>query len=81
MAGAPCVAVDYDLSDNPSLIRALLGLFRGPAKWTVKDWETAGPSLVLWFALDRRMQAESTGGRLLPARAGPRCAGRNAQCA
>jgi hypothetical protein len=69
MDGAPCIALDYDLPDNPSFIRAIHdevrevspGLFLGPAMWKGKDWEMAGPTLVLWFALDTRVQAESIG--------------------
>lgn len=69
MDGAPCIALDYDLPDNPSLIRAIHdevrevipGLFLGPAMWKGADWEKAGPTLVLWFALDTRVQAESIG--------------------
>lgn len=63
--GAPCVALDYDLPDNPALIRAIHdevrevepGLFLGPAmaKWA------SGPSFVLWFALDTRVQAKPIG--------------------
>ncbi len=52
----PCVALDYDLGENPGFIRAIHdevrevapGLFLGPAMWKTKD----GPRLVLWFALD-----------------------------
>lgn len=64
--GAPCVVLDYDLKDNPALIRAIHdevreiepGLFLGPAMWKAKD----GPKFVLWFALDTRVQAEPIGG-------------------
>jgi hypothetical protein len=64
--GAPCVVLDYDLPDNPGLIRAIHdevraiepGLFLGPAMWKAK----AGPTLVLWFALDTRVQATAIGG-------------------
>ena len=63
--GAPCVVLDYDLSDNPGLIRAIHdevreiepGLFLGPAMWKAK----AGPTFVLWFALDTRVQAAGIG--------------------
>jgi hypothetical protein len=64
--GAPCVVLDYDLPDNPGFIRAIHdevraiepGLFLGPAMWKAK----AGPTLVLWFALDTRVQATAIGG-------------------
>jgi len=63
--GAPCVVLDYDLPDNPRLIRAIHdevreiepGLFLGPAMWKA----AAGPKLVLWFALDTRVQAAAIG--------------------
>jgi len=63
--GAPCVVLDYDLPDNPRLIRAIHdeireiepGLFLGPAMWKA----AAGPRLVLWFALDTRVQAVAIG--------------------
>jgi hypothetical protein len=63
--GAPCVALDYDLPDNPALIRAIHdevreiepGLFLGPAMAKL----AAGPSFVLWFALDTRVQAKPIG--------------------
>ncbi|MCC6872776.1 MAG: hypothetical protein IT378_00595 [Sandaracinaceae bacterium] len=55
--GAPCVKLDYDLTDNPAFIRKIHdeireidpALFLGPAMW-----KRAGraPALVLWFALD-----------------------------
>ena len=63
--GGPCVVLDYDLPDNPALIRKIHdevrevspGLFLGPAMWkTVK-----GPALVLWFALDTRVQSKPVG--------------------
>ena len=63
--GAPCVVLDYDLPDNPRLIRAIHdeireiepGLFLGPAMWKA----AAGRKLVLWFALDTRVQAAAIG--------------------
>ena len=63
--GSPCVVLDYDLPDNPSLIRAIHdevrevspGLYLGPAMWKT----TTGPRLVLWFALDTRIQASPIG--------------------
>jgi hypothetical protein len=63
--GAPCVALDYDLPDNPSFIRAIhdevrdvgAGLYLGPAMWK----SAAGPAFVLWFALDTRVQAPPIG--------------------
>jgi hypothetical protein len=63
--GAPCIALDYDLPDNPRLIRAIHdeirevdpGLFLGPAMWKAEG----GPRLVLWFALDTRLQAAAIG--------------------
>ena len=49
--GAPCIALDYDLPDNPGFIRAIhdevreveSGLYLGPAMWKAKT----GPRLVL----------------------------------
>jgi hypothetical protein len=63
--GAPCVVLDYDLPDNPRLIRAIHdeireiepGLFLGPAMWKA----ATGPKLVLWLALDTRVQAAAIG--------------------
>jgi len=63
--GAPCIALDYDLPDNPGFIRAIHdevrevapGLYLGPAMWKSAD----GPALVLWFGLDTRAQAEPLG--------------------
>ena len=63
--GEPCVMLDYDLPDNPGLIRAIHdevrevepGLYLGPAMWKAQD----GPVLVLWFALDTRVQAAAVG--------------------
>jgi hypothetical protein len=63
--GAPCIALDYDLPDNPRVIRAIHdeirevdpGLFLGPAMWK----SASGPTLVLWFALDTRLQAAAIG--------------------
>jgi hypothetical protein len=57
----PCVVLDYDLRDNPGFIRAIHdevreiepGLWLGPAMWKT----ASGPELVLWFALDTRVQA------------------------
>jgi hypothetical protein len=63
--GAPCVALDYDLPDNPGFIRAIHdevrevapGLYLGPAMWKTKT----SPAFVLWFALDTRVQAQPIG--------------------
>ena len=63
--GRPCVVLDYDLSDNPSLIRKIHdevrevspGLFLGPAMWKTED----APLFVLWFALDTNQQAPPIG--------------------
>lgn len=63
--GAPCVALDYDLPDNPGVIRKIHdevrevspGLFLGPAMWKTPK----GPALVLWFALDTRVQSKPVG--------------------
>ena len=62
---APCIALDYDLPDNPALIRAIHdeireiapGLYLGPAMAKT----ASGPSFVLWFALDTRTQARPIG--------------------
>ena len=64
--GAPCVALDYDLPDNPGVIRKIHdevrevspGLFLGPAMWKTAK---GGPALVLWFALDTRVQSKPVG--------------------
>jgi hypothetical protein len=64
--GRSAVILDYDLPDNPSLIRKIHdevrevspGLFLGPAMWKTD----AGPKLVLWFALDTHIQARPVGG-------------------
>jgi hypothetical protein len=64
--GAPCVALDYDLPDNPGVIRKIHdevrevspGLFLGPAMWKRAKGQ---PALVLWFALDTRVQAKPVG--------------------
>ena len=63
--GRPCVALDYDRPDNPAFIRAIHdevrevddGLFLGPAMWKT----SRAPALVLWFALDTRLQAPAIG--------------------
>jgi hypothetical protein len=63
--GAPCVTLDYDLPDNPCVIRSIhdevrevdAGLFLGPAMWKTEH----RPRLVLWFALDTRAQAAPIG--------------------
>ncbi len=63
--GRETLILDYDLRDNPNLIRKIHdeirevspGLFLGPAMWKTK----AGDALVLWFALDTREQAVSIG--------------------
>lgn len=63
--GAACVALDYDLPDNPGLIRSIHdevrevapGLYLGPAMWKT----SRAPVFVLWFALDTRVQARPIG--------------------
>jgi hypothetical protein len=63
--GDPCIALDYDLPDNPGVIRSIHdeirevapGLFLGPAMWKTRG----GPKLVLWFALDTRVQSQPIG--------------------
>ncbi len=63
--GAPCIALDYDLPDNPGFIRAIHdevrqiepGLYLGPAMWK----SARGPLFILWFALDTRVQARPIG--------------------
>jgi hypothetical protein len=65
--GQPTVVLDYDLPDNPGLIRAIHdevrevspGLYLGPAMWKT----ASGPALVLWFALDTRDQQKPVGWR------------------
>jgi len=64
--GAPCIALDYDLPDNPGVIRKIHdevrevapGLFLGPAMWKTAKGR---PTLVLWFALDTRVQSRPVG--------------------
>lgn len=59
--GGPCIRLDYDLTVNPGVIRAIHdevrlvgdGMFLGPAM--VK--RASGAVLVLWFGLDARAQA------------------------
>ena len=61
---APCIVLDYDLPDNPGVIRAIHDelreiepqLFLGPAMLKAK----AGPKFVLWFALDTSVQSSPT---------------------
>jgi hypothetical protein len=63
--GAPCIALDYDLRDNPALVRSIHdevreiepGLFLGPAMWK----GARGPVLLLWFALDAHTQVRPVG--------------------
>ncbi len=63
--GAPCIALDYDLPDNPGVIRKIHdevrvvspGLYLGPAMWKT----ATRPALVLWFALDTRVQSRPVG--------------------
>jgi len=63
--GRPSVILDYDLPDNPSLIRAIHdevreiepGLWLGPAMWK----GALGTTHVLWFALDAREQSRAVG--------------------
>ena len=67
MDGAPAVILDCDLPDNPGVIRAIHdevrlvdeGLYLGPAMWKTDTART----LVLWFALDTRVQARPIGER------------------
>ena len=71
--GEPCVMLDYDLRDNPRVIRKIhdevrevsAGLFLGPAMWKLSG-PSSGPlgfdaKLVLWFALDTNQQAAPIG--------------------
>ncbi|APR86850.1 hypothetical protein A7982_12199 [Minicystis rosea] len=68
--GRSAILLDYDLPDNPYLIRQIHdevrevspGLFLGPAMWKGKD----GPTFVLWFALDTGAQAKPIGSRGRP---------------
>ncbi|MFT3764947.1 MAG: hypothetical protein QM820_05430 [Minicystis sp.] len=65
--GRETIVLDYDLPDNPYLIRKIHdeirevspGLFLGPAMWKTKD----GHAFVLWFALDTSTQAKPIGSR------------------
>ncbi len=57
--GRPCLILDYDLKDNPWLIRQIhdelrevgRGVFLGPAMWKARP----APKLVLFFAIERRL--------------------------
>lgn len=61
----PCIALDYDLEDNPAPIRKIHdeirevspGVFLGPAMFRGKRAHT----LILWFALDTNLQATPVG--------------------
>lgn len=63
--GRPCIVLDYDLPDNPGVIRAIhdevrevdAGLYLGPAMWKGEG----APAHVLWFALDTKLQAAPIG--------------------
>jgi hypothetical protein len=63
--GAPAIILDYDLRDNPGLIRRIHdevrevspGLYLGPAMWKT----ARGKVHVLWFALDTTQQAQAIG--------------------
>jgi hypothetical protein len=65
--GSPAVILDYDLADNPRVIRAIHdevrlvddGLYLGPAMWKTER----EPVFVLWFALDTLSQAVPIGER------------------
>lgn len=65
--GRPAILLDYDLPDNPLLIRKIHdearevspGLFLGPAMWK----SGSERALVLWFALDTHDQARPIGDR------------------
>ncbi|HGG56454.1 MAG TPA: hypothetical protein ENK31_01525 [Nannocystis exedens] len=58
----PTIRLDYDLDDNPGIIRRIHdeireiqpGLFLGPAMWKSREKVT----FVLWFALDTHIQAK-----------------------
>lgn len=63
--GKDTIILDYDLPDNPALIRAIHdevrevspGLYLGPAMWKTAK----GKAHVLWFALDTTRQAKAIG--------------------
>ena len=71
--GESCVRLDYDLPDNPGVIRKIHdevrevspGLFLGPAMWKLAGPASTGVGfdarLVLWFALDTNIQAQPVG--------------------
>jgi hypothetical protein len=62
----PCIVLDYDLPDNPGVIRKIHdevrevapGVYLGPAMWKTARGR---PALVLWFALDTRAQSRPVG--------------------
>ena len=61
--GADCIALNYDLSENPNFIRHIHdeirevqpGVYLGPAMWR----GAASTKLVLWFALDTNVEARN----------------------
>jgi hypothetical protein len=61
--GGPCLAIDYDIARNPNYARPIYdevralddGLFLGRGMRRGRR----GPKLVLWFALDARIQDKS----------------------
>jgi hypothetical protein len=61
--GGPTLILDYDLARNPGWIRKVHdeirevapGLFLGPAMWKA----AAGPTTLLWFALDTRVPGDA----------------------
>jgi hypothetical protein len=65
--GRDCVVLDYDLPDNPLVIRKIHdeirevspGVYLGPAMWKTANEKR----LVLWFALDTNDQQKPIGAR------------------
>jgi hypothetical protein len=57
--GGPCIAIDYDVPENPGFVRRTYDELRavGPSLYLGRGMVRAGkptPSLVLWFLVDTR---------------------------
>lgn len=57
--GSPCIAIDYDVPENPGFVRRTYDELRavGPSLYLGRGMVRAGkatPSLVLWFLVDTR---------------------------
>jgi hypothetical protein len=62
--GQPAIAIDYDVPENPALVRSTYdeirevgsGLYLGRG---MRRRATGSPQLLLWFALDTRLQDQA----------------------